>query len=226
MLSLLDIIEKCPFCWNSYSESSASWHGFLQRGKAFLREDNVAGVLNVLFLVVNFRCAKCCAEFTVDYEILFKELNLTKFAGEQKIKKFKSQRFSSSIKEISKEFAGIFNQAYRAEFFGLDKVCGPGYAKALEFLITDYLLKQKVIKKKNISQESLGNLIQNYINNSQVKELARRANWLARDERHYLRVWTERDISDLKNLIFAITKWIESEIETKNLIKQMPERKK
>ena len=75
-----------------------------------------------------------------------------------------------------------------------------GYRKALEFLIKDYLISLHLDKEEEFRKAALGNCI-NKIDNSSIKELARRATWLGNDETHYIRKWEDRDIHDLKNLI-------------------------
>jgi hypothetical protein len=43
--------------------------------------------------------------------------------------------FEEPIKQISSAFCSIYEEAHKAEQFGLTEVCGVGYRKALEFLI-------------------------------------------------------------------------------------------
>jgi hypothetical protein len=49
--------------------------------------------------------------------------------------------FHPSIRKISEDFCAIYNEAQKAEQLQLTLVCGPGYRKALEFLIKDYVSK-------------------------------------------------------------------------------------
>jgi hypothetical protein len=49
--------------------------------------------------------------------------------------------FSQIIRGISPDYCEIYNQAHKAEQANLELVAGPGYRKALEFLIKDYLLR-------------------------------------------------------------------------------------
>jgi hypothetical protein len=46
--------------------------------------------------------------------------------------------FSEQITSVSTDFVRIFNQAQHAEELSLSDIAGPGYRKALEFLIKDY----------------------------------------------------------------------------------------
>ena len=61
---------------------------------------------------------------------------------------------------------------------------------------------------------------------ARIKEVAKRAAWLGNDETHYVRIWEEKDVSDLKQLINLTVRWIENEIETRQLLENMPDSKK
>jgi hypothetical protein len=103
----------------------------------------------------------------------------------------------------------------------LKLICGVGYRKALKFLIKDYLIKQRPSDEEVIKAAPLGACIRNYVNDSHVKEVAKRAVWLGNDETHYLRVWVDKDVQDLKRLIALVTHWIEAEYLTKEFIESM-----
>jgi hypothetical protein len=49
---------------------------------------------------------------------------------------------TETINGISEDFCNIYAEAYRAENQDLKLVAGPGYRKALEFLIKDYVISQ------------------------------------------------------------------------------------
>lgn len=135
----------------------------------------------------------------------------------------KSKVFSEIITSISSQFTSIYNQAYHAEQMGLDQICGVGYRKAIEFLIKDYLLLKETddTTKENIKNKFLGNCIQEYVQDKNIKEVAKRAVWLGNDETHYVRVWADKDVSHLKHLIDLTIRWIENEIETERVLQEM-----
>ena len=132
--------------------------------------------------------------------------------------------FSNTIKDISPSFISIYNQAFYAEQFSLDQVCGVGYRKALEFLIKDYLLHgiEDEAKKNSIRDKFLGKCIEDDVSDNRIKEVAKRAVWLGNDETHYTRRWADKDVSNLKHLIDLTLRWIENEVETKALLAEMP----
>ena len=119
------------------------------------------------------------------------------------------ETFPESIQSISPDFIIIYRQAYHAEQYHLDQICGAGYRKALEFLIKHFAVHKHSEKKAEIEKALLGPCISNYVDDPRIKSMAARAAWLGNDETHLIRVWLEHDIEDLKNLIKATVNWID-----------------
>jgi hypothetical protein len=134
--------------------------------------------------------------------------------------------FSDHISRISPDFCAIADQAQRAEQRGWKLVAGPGYRKALEFLVKDYLLLLRPDDADIIKDLRLGACIANYVQNEKVKATAARAAWLGNDETHYTRKWEDKDLEDLKTLMQLTVHWIEMEELTADARKDMPEGKK
>jgi hypothetical protein len=131
--------------------------------------------------------------------------------------------FSGEIQEVSPSFVQIYNQAIAAESYHLDQVAGMGLRKALEFLIKDFLVKQRPSDAVNIKKALLGPCINNYVDDPRLKQCAERATWLGNDETHYERKWVGQDVKDLKVLIKLTVNWVESalltELYTKSMVK-------
>jgi len=94
---------------------------------------------------------------------------------------------SETIVKVSPDFCSIYAQAYKAEKYGFVLVAGPGYRKALEFLIKDYIISEftekdeaLAVKKSTVEKMQLGACIATYIKSDQIKEIAKRAAWLSR----------------------------------------------
>jgi len=109
---------------------------------------------------------------------------------------------------------------------GWKLVAGPGYRKALEFLIKDYLCLAQPDDGEQIKKVQLGPCITTYVRNEKVKAMAARAVWLGNDETHYTRKWEDKDLEDLKKLIQLTVHWIEMEEMTASVLQEMPEGKK
>lgn len=133
--------------------------------------------------------------------------------------------FPEEVAKISPKFCEIYNQAKEAEERELEEICGAGYRRALEFLIKDYLIKEKVDKPKIIKETRLGTCIENYIKFDNLKHCAKRAAWLGNDETHYIRIWKDKDLNDLKDLIQLTANWIHDVHLTERIKKKMPEKK-
>jgi hypothetical protein len=109
--------------------------------------------------------------------------------------------FEQQIADLSPRFCKIYNQAHVAEQDGLDLICGPGFRKALEFLMKDYAKSVNGARAEEIEEMRLGPCIREFVGDQRIKAMAERATWLGTDETHYMRQWEGKDISDLKKLI-------------------------
>lgn len=136
-----------------------------------------------------------------------------------------SSRFSETISAMSPLFCEIFSQAQNAENSEWKLVAGPGYRKALEFLVKDYLCQSLPAEAASIKALQLGPCIARFVANEHVKEVSRRAAWLGNDETHYIRRWEDKDLDDLKKLIRLTVHWIDMEETTKSVLNEMPEGK-
>ncbi len=134
---------------------------------------------------------------------------------------------SEIIKGISPNFISIYSEAFDAKEMGLNQICGVGFRKAAEFLIKDYA-KQNVSSeedKKDIENKLVGKVVNEYITDTRIQEVASRVFWIGNDETHYLRKWTEHDVEDLITLIRLTIHWIEMEVLSKKYVTEMPKGK-
>lgn len=51
---------------------------------------------------------------------------------------------------------------------------------------------------------------------------ARRTAWLGNDETHYVRLWSGKDLEDLKALLALTVSWVNTHLLTKKYLKEMP----
>lgn len=135
------------------------------------------------------------------------------------------ENFSDHIPTISPDYVSIYQQAREAKERGLTQIAGPAYRKAFEFLIKDYAksLTNDAQKHADIEKNFAGNVVNQFISDSRIQAVAKRALWLGNDETHYLRKWVQQDINDLINLIRLTLHWIDIEQESKLYIDKMPD---
>lgn len=133
------------------------------------------------------------------------------------------KEFTRELRDLSPRFEVIYNQALEAQQRGLDEIAGPGYRKALEFLVKDFAIDQHPDDKEEIKNRSLGRCLADYIDDDRLRKTAERAAWLGNDEVHYLRKWTDKDIEHLLLLLDLTVNWIEITIQTDRFERDMPD---
>jgi hypothetical protein len=173
-------------------------------------------------LEVVYKCPnnKCAHLFIAYFHEYVPRGGAFTYMGSRLPLKLDCTEFPETISEISKEFPIIYNQAFLAEHNGLDQICGAGYRRALEFLIKDYLISQDPENAEEIKKLWLGKAIAK-IASKNIRLCAERAVWLGNDETHYVRIWEDKDIQNLKDLISLTFMWIDSEHKTKKYAKEM-----
>jgi len=134
----------------------------------------------------------------------------------------KKPHIPDEVANTSPLFPEIYTQAIAAETYGLDQIAGGGYRKAVEFLIKDYCIFINKDAENEIKSSYLATCINKFVDSPQVKICAERAAWLGNDEIHYERRWTDKDISNLKELIILMMNWIQSSVLTHKYAKDMP----
>lgn len=202
---LLNTVEKCPYCHKSIDPTPLSSIG-----------SDLETILQVMM-----QCTSCNKAFIAVYRVSQQTKNQYLF---QEIyhPTLETREFSSEVVLLSSDFVHIYNQAFTAEQSNLTEISGMGYRKALEFLIKDFLISLNQNKEEEIKAKMLGRCINDEIENSRIKDMAKRATWLGNDETHYVRKWEDKDLSDLKRLIDVVTHFIEMEVISQAYLKDMP----
>jgi len=134
---------------------------------------------------------------------------------------------TADISELSPSFVKIVAQAQSAEDQGLDEIAGPGFRKALEFLIKDFAisLTPDDEARNEIRRVPLNTVITKYLSGEKLPVVSKRAAWLGNDETHYERRWVGKDLQDLKKLIAAVEHFIAMEKLVAALPSEMPDAK-
>lgn len=168
----------------------------------------------------------CRKIFTVFYSLVTDNgVETGRLLQNRPLEFFPAITFSEVIQDLSPTFCATYTQAAQAEENGLNEICGAGYRRALEFLCKDYALSHtpdlSAVPREAVVRSSLGRCIQDHLPQP-IREAATRAAWLGNDEAHYYRVWTERDLQDLKALIQLTAKSIDFAIELEHYVSKMP----
>jgi hypothetical protein len=130
--------------------------------------------------------------------------------------------FDPVVNELSPNFVRIYAQSSAAEGYGLDDIAGPGFRKALEFLIKDYAIQLSPGHDDEIKRMQLADVIAEFLPGDKLTVVSSRAAWLGNDETHYERRWVDKDLQDLKKLISASVHFIAMERLAADLPTEMP----
>jgi len=132
-------------------------------------------------------------------------------------------KYPDPITKVSPRFVEIMKQVTVADDKKLEQLVGMGLRKAVEFLMKDFAIHEHPDQKENIEKGELAWVIGQYTPDGNIKTCAKRAAWLGNDETHFLRIWKDRDITDLKKLVQLTVNWIESHELTKGFQQTMPD---
>lgn len=180
-------------------------------------------LVNMFFQCSAMECRLC---FICTYER--EEVSLRNFLW--RLRRSEPQRpvkpsIPDTIRTISPNFVEIYSQAMAAKNCNLPQLEGMGLRKALEFLIKDFVLRKEddSVRISQIQRKRLSACIKEDISNPQLKNAAKRANWLGNDETHYTRIWEMHDVEDLKKLILVSVSVIDGILLTERYVNTMPE---
>lgn len=131
--------------------------------------------------------------------------------------------FPEAVSTISPAFLSVFAEAEEAAQIGLKQIAGPGYRKAFEFLIKDYAKSIAPDRAAEIESKFAGAVVNDFVADPRIQAVAKRSLWLGNDETHYLRKWTDHDVSDLVTLIKLTANSIEIDHLSKSYVESMPD---
>ncbi|MEG0471104.1 MAG: hypothetical protein RR588_02105 [Solibacillus sp.] len=197
----IDIVENCPHCKKSVAPkviySNYIWN----------TEYNAQGI-EIVLECPRDRCKKVYLAKVVYQEYGDEEYN-QKYLIDWIIYPAKYEKFEDEeVEKFSPMFIEIYNQTLKADEMNLSEIVGLGYRRATEFLVKDYiknLIKEGEIKEITVEDVEksyrTSNLIQKYIRDNRIKDVAKKFFDLSNDYAHYEKIYTHRDINDLKVLI-------------------------
>lgn len=194
-------LSVCPICNTAVLPRILNVYYALKNAETY--EYNV--------FIINF-CPKCRRIFICQYDAEYNDI-LECLSPPISVapRSYNKIMFSEPICKLSPCFVTTYAESIYAESLELMEICGPGYRKALEFLVKDYLCHLYPQDEDKIKSELLGNSI-NRIENSRVKTLAQRCAWIGNDETHYVKKHDNRGLEDIKRFINATLHYIESEL--------------
>lgn len=193
----LSIPSHCPCC-NSTGDFRLLNAYYLKSGTVY--NTDVGSVYAMFFCQ---GCEECFIAY-YDVEIRIPRYESTGLLVSLAPRKHQSKTiFSDEINGLSPNFVKIYHQSEKAEYDGLDEICGIGYRKALEFLIKDFAILIHPDQADKIAKANLSQCLTDYIDNEKVQNLAKASTWLGNDETHYIRKHEKYGIESFKLFLQA-----------------------
>ncbi|WP_447402548.1 hypothetical protein ACE1MS_18425 [Lysinibacillus sp. fkY74-1] len=197
----IDVVEDCPHCKKAVVPQ-------IRYTNYVWNEDYKLQGIDIVLECPRENCNKIYLANVVydEYEVDgFNQKYLIDFT----IHPTKYETFEDNhIEQLSPMFIKIYNQTLKADEMNLSEIVGLGYRRATEFLVKDYI--KKLIEEGEIDELTIedveksyrtNNLIQKYIRDTRIKDVAKKFFDLSNDYAHYEKIYTHRDINDLKVLI-------------------------
>jgi len=198
--------DRCPQCHTAVHPKLLGQHLSSDKSEAY-----------VIFLCTSRRCLRP----------FIATCSRTSFHGNAYRLRFTAPKtkarstFNEAIQELSPVFCEIYGQVESAQADGLDQLGGIGLRKGLEFLVKDFSKSEHPDSAADIERMPLGKCIDRYISDQNVLQCAKRAAWLGNDETHYIRKWSDKDVSDLHLLVRLTVNWVDNHLLTKKYVEEM-----
>lgn len=119
---------------------------------------------------------------------------------------------SNDLELISPVGKEIYVQSLKAEQEHLDLIAGIGYRKALEFFVKDFSILTNPDKKEKITNMLLKQVIEDYIEDEDLKTFALASTYIGNDEGHYYRKNPDKNLVDLKKYIHGVIYYLEKRL--------------
>jgi hypothetical protein len=214
-----DFPDECPFCHQKIHPSYLV---------GFMLYDSV-NRFDAIFQCPDLTCEEFIQVMYIDVKYNEK---LDKPSGKPYVLSYMSggifepEKFDRQIRKISPKFIKIYNQALEADAGGLKEISGLGFRKALEFLLKDYTTLIHPQDKEKISKMPISQVINIYVKEEDIKQIAHRAIWLGNDWAHYTKAFENNTVEDLRKLIKLTTSWIEFKHNTEKYKSEIIKRSK
>lgn len=172
---------------------------------------------NKTSLVLTFRCLGCKHFWTEEF--LATKYSINSYTDKYEIEHIKvvpnlpsDIPISNDLKLISPVGKEIYVQSLKAEQEHLDLIAGIGYRKALEFFVKDFSILTNPDKKEKITNMLLKQVIEDYIEDEDLKTFALASTYIGNDEGHYYRKNPDKNLADLKKYIHGVIYYLEKRL--------------
>lgn len=195
----------CPICNCAIDVSNAcylNWHDMHSQSEPF-------DVISVYY------CHHCHNGFVVMHHMKMQKNEYIEKSQSVYPTTTPNLQIDEDIRQISPEFYEVYNQCLIAKNEGLNQLYGMGFRKALEKLVTDFVINQNPDDIDKIRRMTLHNRIETYFKDSDLKSDLMACKRLGNNEAHYENCNTDDDLQLFEDLIEDTLYYIHREIRHK-----------
>lgn len=194
--------DRCPICQYGVDMSTQSylnWHDIHDDSKTF----------NIISI---YSCPHCHNGFVIIHHMKMQKNRCVEKAQSVCPMAIANLQIDENIRQVSPDFYNIYNQCLSAKNYGFDQIYGMGFRKALEKLVTDFVINRNPDDKDKILKMSLHARIENYFKESDAKTALMACKWLGNNETHYENCNDGEDLQLFEDLIEDTLYYIHREI--------------
>lgn len=199
------VLDKCPICQYGIDMSTcnySNYHDIHDDSKSF----------NIISI---YSCPHCHNGFVVMHHMKVQKNGCIEKSQSVYPTTASNLQIDEDIRQISPDFYEIYNQCLIAKNNGLNQLYGMGFRKALEQLVTDFVINQNCNDTDKILKMTLHNRIETYFKDSDVKTVLMACKCLGNNETHYENCNTDKDLQLFEDLIEDTLFYIRREIRHK-----------
>ena len=188
----VNFFNTCPYCYYGIELKHHNPTNYHDKCSDNQEQFNVISLHN---------CPHCHKYFIIEHHMITNKNSIKEKSQSIYPTTAPDLKINEDIKQISPEFYDIYNQCLIAKNIGLNQLYGMGFRKALEKLITDFIITENPNDRNNILKMTLHNRIKTYFKESDIETASLACKWLGNNETHYKNCNDEQDLQLLEDLI-------------------------
>lgn len=217
---IIKVGNVCPYCNLGIDMTSSAYINYSDMMSADQQRFNILSI---------YRCPICNRGFFVEHHMISRVASPGPYSDGTEYVEYSQFVFPTTIngdntvtyddiRNISPRFYDVYTQCLKAKNSGLSELYGMGFRKALEILVKDFAIFEKLDERCNIESASLHDCIEKYFKDSDAKTGLLACKWLGNNETHYVNPNDKDDLQLLSDLIEDTLYYIHRELRKQRAV--------